>query len=172
MSIIDISNAMAKQEDHTWNPATMSWSAVNPNSLAQKNNNPGNLRFAGQRGAVVGAGGFAKFETIEDGFAALGRQINLDASRGLDLGQFINKYAPKVENDTDSYLANVMRWLGLSSPNIKLSSIIGGAAPTVDNTDEGTDVFGDDRDDLGTVNIGMVILVGVVGLGLWAAFRS
>ena len=52
-------------------------------SLAQKNNNPGNLRFAGQEGASEGAGGFARFETPEAGYKALQRQIELDKVRGM-----------------------------------------------------------------------------------------
>lgn len=42
---------------------------------AVKNNNPGNLRFIGQEGAVEGSGGFAKFATVADGFNALKNDI-------------------------------------------------------------------------------------------------
>jgi hypothetical protein len=57
----------------------------NKNSLAFKNNNPGNLRFANQKNAIQGHGGFAKFRTVEDGFQGLIRQIVLDQTRDLQL---------------------------------------------------------------------------------------
>jgi hypothetical protein len=72
-------------------------------TLADRNNNPGNLRFAGQRGAVLGDKGFARFNTPQDGFNALKRQILLDSKRGLVAGQFIHKYAPPNENNTIGY---------------------------------------------------------------------
>lgn len=90
--------------------------------LASVNNNPGNLRFAGQPGAVQGEGGFARFPTVEAGVKALENQIKLDASRGLTLAQFINKYAPPSENDTAKYISDVMRIVG-KSQNTPLASI-------------------------------------------------
>ena len=38
-----------------------------PGSLAYTNNNPGNLIYAGQSGAVQGSGGFAKFPDYSTG---------------------------------------------------------------------------------------------------------
>ena len=75
--------------------------------LAYKNNNPGNLRYAGQRGASKGYGGFAYFENPYDGFNALKNQIKLDARRGLTVEQFVHKFAPPIENDTSLYLDQV-----------------------------------------------------------------
>ena len=83
--------------------------------LAYINNNPGNLRFAGQNGATQGEGGFAQFPTAEAGLQALQKQIQLDASRGLTLAQFINKYAPLTENDTQRYIQDVIASTGASS---------------------------------------------------------
>lgn len=90
--------------------------------LAVANNNPGNLRYAGQSGATPGKGGFAKFATPEAGVKALQNQINLDASRGLTLGQFINKYAPPSENNTSQYLTQAINNLKVSA-NTPLKSI-------------------------------------------------
>ena len=78
--------------------------SIKPGTLAAKNNNPGNLKFAGQKGAVEGEGGFAKFESPQAGYDALKRQIELDKSRNLTLEQFINKFAPPSENDTSLYI--------------------------------------------------------------------
>ena len=36
-------------------------------SVAQRNNNPGNLMYAGQAGASQGANGFAVFDSVGDG---------------------------------------------------------------------------------------------------------
>lgn len=72
--------------------------------LAHRNNNPGNLRFAGQQGAAPGDAGFAAFNTPEEGYEALLRQVRKDQARGLPLGAFIAKYAPPAENDTALYI--------------------------------------------------------------------
>jgi hypothetical protein len=90
--------------------------------LAYVNNNPANLKFAGQQGAVKGEKGFAKFSSPEAGVQALERQIQLDTSRGLTLEQFINKFAPPSENDTNTYIAQVMQMTG-ANKNTKLSQI-------------------------------------------------
>lgn len=74
------------------------------NTLAVENNNPGNLRFAGQPNATQGRGGFAKFETPQLGFRALIKQLQKDQSRDLTLEQFVHKYSPPSENDTKKYI--------------------------------------------------------------------
>jgi len=43
--------------------------------LAVVNNNPGNLKFIGQKGAVMGEKGFAKFNSVADGYTALRNDI-------------------------------------------------------------------------------------------------
>jgi len=89
--------------------------------LNVRNNNPGNLRFANQKGASKGEGGFAKFESFEDGIAAMKRQLELDLiTRDSTLQEFINKYAPPEENDTSAYLNNMASALGID-PNDKVS---------------------------------------------------
>ena len=92
--------------------------------LAFVNNNPGNLRFAGQPGAVQGEGGFAKFADPKAGLLALQRQIQLDSSRGLTLEKFINKYAPPTENNTSQYISQATANLGVSkdTPISKIST--------------------------------------------------
>lgn len=83
--------------------------------LGKVNNNPGNLRFAGQVGATQGEGGFARFSSPQAGYDALKSQIALDASRGLTLGQFINKYAPPTENDTGLYVQQMAQATGANA---------------------------------------------------------
>jgi hypothetical protein len=79
--------------------------------LSYVNNNPGNLRFAGQPGATRGQGGFAKFPSPQAGLVALQRQVRLDAQRGHTVASFIAKYAPPTENDTKNYIARVTKTL-------------------------------------------------------------
>lgn len=82
--------------------------------LSVKNNNPGNLRMAGQPGAKEGIEGFASFSTPGQGLNALTRQIVLDTqTRGLTLGEFITKYAPPSENDTLGYIRFMEQKTGL-----------------------------------------------------------
>lgn len=91
-------------------------------TLAAKNNNPGNLRYAGQEGAQPGKGGFAMFSSPEAGAAALYRQVQLDASRGHNLSSFIAKFAPPTENDTALYVRQVAAMIG-ADPNTPLSQL-------------------------------------------------
>ena len=97
-------------------------------TLPQRHNNPGDLMFMGQLGAVRGEqhgnGWYAKFPTMAAGWAALGRQIELDASRGLTMSAFMNKYAPAEDsNDPKSYCAFVCGNLNVS-PETKLADAI------------------------------------------------
>ncbi len=87
--------------------------------------NVGHLVWAGQRGAVpVNINGrlWAGWPSYEESFEGLMRQIRLDASRGLTLEQFIYKYAPPTENDTERYIADVSMWTGIP-PGVPLSSL-------------------------------------------------
>lgn len=98
-------------------------------TLAAKNNNPGNLRFAGQAGAKKGEGGFAAFDSVKAGYEALKKQISLDASRGHTLESFTKKYAPESDgNNPIEYLNNLINELiksvkGVVSPETKLEEI-------------------------------------------------
>lgn len=78
---------------------------VPPATPASENNNPGNLEYRGQDGATKN-GRWAQFAKPEDGYAALQDQIDIDAKRGSTLGDYIAKYAPKKENDTETYTRN------------------------------------------------------------------
>lgn len=77
------------------------------------NNNPGDLRFAGQAGASRGHGGFAAFPTLAAGIAAANRQLDLFAKRGLNtIDSIISKWAPESENDTEGYKKGLEKYLG------------------------------------------------------------
>lgn len=106
--------------------------------LAIANNNPFNLRYAGQNGATQGKSGFASFPTPEAGVQAGYNQIKLDASRGLTLAQFISKYAPPSENDTQQYIKQISAATS-ASPTTKLSDIpISTLAKAIAHKESGT----------------------------------
>lgn len=128
------------------------------NQLAYRNNNPGNLRYAKQPGATLGANGFAKFATPEEGFNALMNQIKLDGSRGLTLSQFISKYAPPSENDTHTYIQQAMDALGVPA-STKVSDLsVNDLAAFIANKESGTKVEATKSD---YANIGDAIIAGL-----------
>lgn len=92
-------------------------------NLPQRNNNPLNLKFAGQTESTgPDDKGFAIFPTPMAGWRAAHAQIKLDMSRGLTLKQFIFKFAPPNENDTNAYLQFICEKLGVY-PDEYLSTI-------------------------------------------------
>lgn len=80
-------------------------------------NNPGNLKFAGQPGAVRGPGGFAQFPTMGAGVDAIARQFELYRLRGIDTVQsIVSTYAPASDgNDVPAYIKNIDKELGVSA---------------------------------------------------------
>lgn len=98
-------------------------------TLANRNNNPGNLIFLGQAGATEDISsrtkdrpGFARFSTPRDGVVALMNDIELKktgkSSTGITgdttIADYISKYAPKTENNTRQYVINMVNDLGVS----------------------------------------------------------
>jgi hypothetical protein len=88
----------------------------------QKNNNPVNLRYAGQKEATgKDDKGFAVFPDGPAGWRAAHGQIKLDADRGLSIKQFINKFAPPSENDTGFYIRFICDQLKIEPDTAVLS---------------------------------------------------
>ncbi|UAN54691.1 hypothetical protein KGP26_29980 (plasmid) [Serratia sp. JSRIV002] len=101
---------------------------ANARNRTFRNNNFGNLQFVGQEGAELeapnakGEQRFAKFDSPEEGFRALANQLSsyaegtskavgyqkLDTVRGI-----ITKFAPKDENDTEGYIKQLSKTLGV-----------------------------------------------------------
>ncbi len=93
---------------------------------ARRNNNPVNLRFAGQREAIgKDEAGFAIFPDVYAGWRAAMAQILLDARRGLSIREYIYKFAPPSENDTEGYLSFVLKRMGgrVENDQVKLSRL-------------------------------------------------
>ena len=94
--------------------------ATSGKTLAERNFNPGNIRYVGQQGAQVGDKGFAKFENDAEGFKALQKQLERYIS-GQTTGTKLNNiesilktYAPSNENDTKAYIDSVVKQTGIS----------------------------------------------------------
>ncbi|ELY5855456.1 hypothetical protein SNN70_004029 [Cronobacter malonaticus] len=68
-----------------------------------RNNNPGNLNYVGQSGATkeTGEGGrFAVFGSMQEGIAALYKQLQLYFKRGINtLSSIVKTYAPASDNN-------------------------------------------------------------------------
>jgi hypothetical protein len=82
-----------------------------PNTIATRNNNPGNLRSG--PGQIGTNGGYAVFPDMATGFAALDNQIQLNIDRGLTLQEFFGGkpgvyagYAPAADSNQPTTYAN------------------------------------------------------------------
>jgi hypothetical protein len=96
--------------------------------LAMRLNNPGNLRYIGQKGATSDNSGFAKFSSPQAGFQALVDDLNAKKdpygrlNSNSTLADLINVYAPPSENATSTYIKQIASWLGVS-PETKIGKI-------------------------------------------------
>lgn len=118
-----------------------------PTSLAKRNNNPGNLIYVGQSGAVRGEGGFAAWPSYAEGRAALERQIGLYSDRGLSIASMMEIYAPRGHgsNDPSLYAAEIARSLGVPvSTALSSLTAAGGGGQGVDTGIDNTPVYIDD----------------------------
>lgn len=96
-------------------------------SLPQRNNNPGDLRHGnGEIHPDNQPNAVGSFETPEDGWAALERQLKLDSNRGWTVEQLIHSYAPSGPpdfNNTEQYLDYVCNYVGCE-PSAKVSEVL------------------------------------------------
>ena len=138
-----------------------------PGSIAYTDNNPGNLMYAGQPGATAGPGGFAVFDSYQDGLQALYNQLNLYATGAcaacggepLTIAQMTAIYAPASQagNNPTVYADNIASALGVD-PDTSLADALGG-----------TDVTSTDQSSASTVDFSgtsTLVIAAAVGLGL------
>ena len=94
------------------------------NSLSKprgiRNNNPGNLNYAGQAGATKEGGDkgrFAVFSSMAEGIAALYRQLQLYFKRGINtIADIVKKYAPSSDgNNEGAYISQLTKATGKSA---------------------------------------------------------
>ncbi len=91
-------------------------------SRSYQNNNPGNLRCANQIGMVWCDGmNYAIFGNYNDGKMAHIRQIQLDAGRKLTLQEFVYKFAPPTENNTQNYVNYILNRFPWATKYTKIS---------------------------------------------------
>lgn len=116
---------------------------------AERNNNPGNLEFRGQAGAVPedGSGRFAKFGSTAEGVSALAKQLNRYGERGLDtIKKIINTYAPSSENNTQAYIDALSKRLGVSGDqklDLKDAGTLSGLIKGIAKHESGSDYLSD-----------------------------
>lgn len=84
--------------------------------MSHQVNNPGNLRAApGAKSAF----GFAQFDSVNDGFAAMAALLGGPKYNKHTLSEIIGTYAPRKDhNDTDQYIKNVSLWTGLKANQV------------------------------------------------------
>ena len=138
-----------------------------PGTIANRYNNPGNLRYATTQTGTADTvnGKFATFATAADGWQALYDYIQSKANSGTTLRDFIYTYAPPTENDTSSYLNYLSGQLGVSADEslgvlYAGNDSMGGAT---DSWDVGS-YFSDTGNGLDTS--GWVAVAGLVVVGL------
>lgn len=82
-------------------------------SRGYRNNNPGNLEYIADparawNGQIDRDGRFGVYARPEDGTRALGKQLQKYEREGRrTVRDIVNRWAPPVENDTNSYVADV-----------------------------------------------------------------
>lgn len=93
-------------------------------SLPQRNNNPGDLRHGnGETHPDNQPDAVGSFTTPALGWAALERQLVIDANRGWNVGRLIYTYAPTSENNSANYLNEVCTRIPCS-PNDLVSDVL------------------------------------------------
>jgi len=93
-------------------------------SPAEVNFNPGNIRYIGQSNAAKGYMGFAKYNSWQEGFSALNKQLSLyetgqSAAAGnrklQTIADIISTYAPSSENNVEEYIKYVAKQSGFGA---------------------------------------------------------
>lgn len=155
-SIQDLMNAIANMEGYNVS-----------GSIAQRYNNPGNLRYAPTQSgtASTASGNFATFNDSNQGWSALQDYINNNSN--MSLRDFIYQYAPPTENNTSNYLNYVADQMGVSNVDQSLGAIFGmGSSDTNNSVDYTSGSVG------GVDPTTLVVVAGIVGIGLIASFMK
>lgn len=123
---------------------------ANYGSRAERNNNPGNLNYAGQAGATLESGSgarFARFGSTAEGVSALAKQLQRYGDRGLDtIKKIITTYAPSSENNTQAYIDALSKRLGVSGDqklDLKDAGTLSGLIKGIAKHESGSDYLSD-----------------------------
>ena len=93
-------------------------SAFSKLTRGERNNNPGNIvrnniKWQGMSPDQSGDGRFVVFQSPEYGVRALGRVLQSYAKQGHNtIRLIVKRYAPPIENNTDAYIASVVKQTG------------------------------------------------------------
>lgn len=136
-------------------------------SVAQRNNNPGNLR-ASPYATGKDSRGYAIFPDSQTGWSALDYQLGLYSQRGLTLQEMVNIYAPASDNNSpSSYLSFLESKLGVG-PSAPVSSLYGNAVAPADGGDGADPSEGDSGGGLSTGAIVAIAAAAAVALWAWS----
>lgn len=95
-------------------------------TIAQVNNNPGNLR-AGRRSPKNDARGYAVYKTVDDGWADLAELLAWYAHKHFTLFGMMEKYAPSADkNDPQAYARFIANRINCAI-DTPVSTLLGGA---------------------------------------------
>lgn len=85
-------------------------------TIADRFNNPGNLRWAdGYSSESTRNGKFAVFPTLDEGVLAATKQLQMYGAKGVNtVGDIARKWAPSNENDTAEYIRHVVKTTGFT----------------------------------------------------------
>ncbi|MCY0786865.1 hypothetical protein N0397_18965 [Escherichia coli] len=91
-------------------------------TIADRFNNPGNLRWAeGYSSENTRSGKFAVFPTLDEGVLAATKQLQMYGAKGINtVGDIARKWAPPKENNTAEYIRHVVKTTGFNE-NQKLN---------------------------------------------------
>ncbi|MEQ5300147.1 hypothetical protein [Escherichia coli] len=91
-------------------------------TIADRFNNPGNLRWAeGYSSENTRSGKFAVFPTLDEGVLAATKQLQMYGAKGINtVGDIVRKWAPPKENNTAEYIRHVVKTTGFNE-NQKLN---------------------------------------------------
>lgn len=135
----------------TWANAIAQFEGNTPGSVAARNNNPGNLKYAGQPGAIgKDAAGFAIFPDPSTGLQALYNQLSKYVSDYpndtiLDItAHYLGQTAPTVNSQGNAYTyaAYVASALGVDT-STTLADLVSGGQPQLPVPADLTDSSGD-----------------------------
>lgn len=91
-------------------------------SRGYRNNNPGNLRYLqanAWNGQVSNDGGYAVYDSPENGTRALGHQLMKYARAGKNtVSSIIYTWAPPAENNAHAYVVDVAQALGVDPDQV------------------------------------------------------
>ena len=141
----ELQKAMERKKDHPGETYPGSERGI-------RNNNPGNIEFAGQEGATSD-GRFAQFRTPFEGLRALSRQLlryydgKTTGKQLRTVSDIVSTWAPKNENDTLAYIAHISQMLGVSPDaqiNLRDPNVMATMMSGIIQKENGRNPYGDE----------------------------